>query len=173
MSPPGAGVGAGGQARTPSADPARSRAFRLGRWPPGYFYFYFFSSRLLSIIGSNASSRVRGFSGPFRKGKAPGPTTTKARKGGGGGKRERSTRGKWGGGREERKQEEPQSCRPPAGRGPGCRDPSPSPNAPQGPVGMREKTEYKSLTTASSPAPAPPSHFPPATAAAAALGMIH
>lgn len=61
----------------------------------------------------------------------------------------------------------------PAGRGPGSRDPSPSPDAPQGPVGMREKTEYKSLTTASSPAPAPPSHFPPATAAAAALGMIH
>lgn len=54
-----------------------------------------------------------------------------------------------------------------------ARHPSPSPRRPQGPAGVREKTEYKSLTTASSPAPAPPSHFPPATAAAAALGMIH
>lgn len=74
-----------------------------------------------------------------------------------------------------RKQEEPQSRRPPPwGEGP-ARAPPPLllPRRPQGPAGVREKTEYKLLTTASFPAPAPPSHFPPATAAAAALGMIH
>lgn len=72
------------------------------------------------------------------------------------------------------KQEEPQSRRSPTpGKGPGSPATSTrSPDAPGAPPAC-EKTEHRSLTTASSPAPAPPSHFPPATAAAAALGMIH
>lgn len=58
----------------------------------------------------------------------------------------------------------------------GSRDPgrpcaSPPPPPPPGPSRRAPHSARQSLTTASSPAPAPPSHFPPATAAA--LGMIH
>lgn len=59
-------------------------------------------------------------------------------------------------------------------RGPGRPCTSPPPPPPPGPGRRAPHSARQSLTTASSPAPAPPSHFPPATAAtAAALGMIH
>lgn len=109
----------------------------------------------------------------FRKGKAPGCMGAEARKEWG--EAGAQHKGKCGGER-VRKQEEPQSrLPPPRGEGPALAPPPPLPlpRRPPGPAGVREKTEYKSLTTASSPAPAPPSQIPPATAAAAALGMIH
>lgn len=56
-------------------------------------------------------------------------------------------------------------------RGPGRPCASPPPPPPPGPGRRAPHSARQSLTTASSPAPAPPSHFPPATAAV--LGMIH
>ena len=173
MSPPGAGVGAGGPSPNPECRPRKEQGLPPGPLATGFF-FSFFPSRLLSIIGPSATSRVKevppALSG---RGRPPARQPPKPGKEMGVGSGNGAQGGSEAAGGREETGRAPVLPASPAGRGPGSRDPSPSPDAPQSPVGKREKTEYKSLTTASSPAPAPPSHFPPATAATAALGMIH
>ena len=125
--------GGGGQARSPGADPARSRAFRPGRWPPGCCLLLVFLASCPSS-GQARAAELRGCSGPFR------PDSRQSQ--------ERGVRGSGSGAQGEvrrraggRRQEAPRSGRPPRGEGPA------PPGAPRAARESRTQVTYNGIVS--------------------------
>ena len=112
MSPPGAGVGAGGPSPNPECRPRKEQGLPPGPLATGFFFLFF---PLASFLLSDQARPVelKRFLRPFPEGEGPRPDSRQSQE----------RRWGWEAGTEhkgevrrragERKQEEPQSCRPP------------------------------------------------------------